>query len=223
MFPYQCCEEAEEPDEPKLTPPTIRPLDLPNKALRFVPVLNTFLKTKIEPKLQNNLDVQKQFFDVFKDSVTLIGNVYTKPGIVSGGSAGGGIVVGGVGTVKDEVLDSHLRDIAVKTEMVERMRSKILESTVEIETRKLEAELKNAEIELAKTATNTARYVATNNLDVKTGSDGFKALTTVSLGMGRLRDTDAVKTAKTGVAGAGAAPGVSPELKGMFEKLGRGF
>jgi len=221
MLPYVCCDPVEEePAEPPLPRPGIKPQFVLDKGISILPSRERFVKDKlsgfrqeIAPEWQREVQIQRDYVDVFKDSVRLMGTVYsgdtrlvTEPKLE-------------VDKASDPFLGFLLRELQLRREKVDFLRRETLNPAVDPERQKvLEVQVRDAEVALATSAGETAQFVASSKLDVKPGTDGFRAMTAVSDSLTRVQHKDALETAKKGLTGA-SGRGVSPEMKNVVGNI----
>jgi hypothetical protein len=213
MLPYVCCDEVEEaPAEPPRPRPTVKPPFVLETGVTINPSRERFVNDKlqgfraqIEPEWKRDVQIQRDYVDVFKDSVRLLGNVFKE-------APQGGRVVD---RVSDNALDERLRAFQSRVHEVDSLHVELLKPGVDPERRKVqEAELRDAETALALAAAETTRHVAESKLDVNPGSDGFTAMTTVSGGLARLSQKEALDQATRGL--KDASTDAPDELKVMI-------
>jgi hypothetical protein len=221
MLPYICCDPVEEATpEPPLPRPVFKPPFVLEQGIKVLPSREKFVKDKltgfradIEPEWKKEVQIQRDYVDVFKDSVKLMGNVFTANPKTEPGRR-----------VADPLLDLQIREIGVQREKVDLLRAEMLKSNADPERQKtLDIQLRDAEVSLATASGDTAQFIATSKLDLKEGSDGFTAMTAVSEGLGQLSHKDALEQAKKGLTAASGK--ATPELKGSIGVLlkNRGF
>jgi hypothetical protein len=222
MLPYYCCERPEqEVDEPPFKPPIVKPPYIIDRGITLIPSRDRFfedIKRKIEPEWKGAIDLERKYFDTFKDTVTLIGSVYS--GLPKVTTPGGGAI-----QVTDPKLDAHLKETRVKSESVDFIRNEMLKAGDDVEKMAtLEANLKEAEVDLAKSIATTTEYVAKSPMEMGPNSDGFAAMSALSTAVTKISNTAALKEVKTGLEGAakeaaagpnsGAAAAIGNMLKG---------
>lgn len=215
MLPYVCCDLVEEePDEPPLSKPQVKPPFVLEQGVKVLPSRERFVKDKllgfraeIEPAWKRDVRIERDYVDVFKESVNLMGTVFAgdprrpdlrEPGIVKAG---------------DPLLDLQLRDLRLRMEKVDLLRAEMLKPGAD--PARLEIQLREAEAALAVGAVETSRLVADAKLDVSTGSEGLTAMTAVSEGVSRLHNQAARNKVRAGLKEVDA----SPELRGVITNL----
>jgi hypothetical protein len=226
MLPYFCCDPvevmAQEPAEPPLPRPVDKPPFILERGVSIFPSRERYIRDKlssfrqqIEPDRREEIQIQRDYVDVFKESVRLMGTVYsgdpqrivTDPKNL------------GLGRITDPLLDLQVRDIRLRLDRVDLLRMELIKPNVDPERQKmLETQLRDAEVALAVAAGETAQLVAGSKLDVKPGSEGFTAMAAVSDGLARLQHKDALEAARKGLAAASSRGG-SPEMKGVIGNL----
>ncbi|HWM89808.1 MAG TPA: hypothetical protein VN493_03505 [Thermoanaerobaculia bacterium] len=214
MLPYFCCETGDEvAAETPLPKPDVRPVWVRDNGISILPsreaVINTKLndfRLEIEPKIKEQVDVQKEYFQVFRESVSMIDNVYNNVGRTS---------TEGRPHFVDSFLDLLMQETDLGNRKVDYLRNRAIEPDVPQEKRAVyEEQLKRAEMELAKSIEDSVRYVSTSGLEVRTGSEGFRAMTEVSGSLMKLTNKEAVTAAKTRLTQVGET--AKPELKLMI-------
>lgn len=202
MLSYVCCEtEEEEADETPLPGPKVKPGWI-DPGIRIVPSLDKIIKTKInvfetelDKKWNPKLDLQKDYFNVFKESVGMMGNVLIDVGKGKAPTVSGG-------KLTDNLLDLRVNEAKLMREKVDLLNRKAADPALAEEVRtKLQEEVKAAETGLAKSLEETTRYISESGADVSTEGEGFKAMLEVSSGFALLTDTETLKIAKTGLTG----------------------
>jgi hypothetical protein len=202
-LPYFAGERPEESvDEPPLKPPIWKPPYIIDRPIKLIPSRERLLadfKTKIEPDWTGAIDLEKKSFDTFKESFALASSVYA--GLPRTTTPGAGTI-----KVTDPKLDLHLNDTQAKTESVDFIRNEILKAGADEGKRTaLEANLKEAEVDLAKSIATTTEYVAKSPMDMGANSDGLAAMGALSNAVAKINSTAALKEVKTGLEGAQAA------------------
>lgn len=198
-LPYWLEEDEDDAmDEPTLPRPNIKPGLVIDKGISLLPprtkVVKDWFKVDIEPDWTTKLNQHVGYFDVFKNSITTMGEVFTnlekrtidiknvKP------------------SVSNQALDLLLKEQQVKAEKIELMRNQMLDVDMPDDKRtNLKEGIKKAEAELAKSLEETTRFVAANNLDLTAGGDGQKAMTMVKTQSSSLVDSTAIKNFNSGV------------------------
>jgi hypothetical protein len=212
MLPYICCDPVEEaPPEPPLPRPVVKPKFVVEQGVKVLPSREKLIKEKltgfraeIEPEWKKDLQIQTDYVNVFKDSVKLMGTMYTANPKAAVGPK-----------VADPLLDIHLREMDVQREKVDYLLAEKLKPSADPERQKtIDSQLNDAELALATAAGDTTQYVATAKLDVKEGGDGLAAMTVVSEHIGRLVSKDAQEQVRKGFTAASAK--ATPELRGTF-------
>ncbi len=218
MLPYRAVEAVEEtPQEAPLPKSNFKPELLSEKAIKFAPymdrsLLDRFVKERftgftaeLAPLWKKDIDAQKEYFNVFKDTVKLTRDVLIKNDRVTSDPRE-------LPAVTDPQLGLLMEDTRIREHRLELVRSQTLNPAVNpAESQKL---IREAELEYAKSLINTTQYVATSKLDVNPGKDGHVALQYVSQGTNKLNDTEALNEVKMGFEKAGNV--ATPEAKKLI-------
>jgi len=198
MLPYHCCEVAPEvqPKEPILPRPGFRDGTLLG-GISLNPTPDKFIEghlTQFTQKVVNpKIEVQSQYFDFFKNSMTTVASVFNA-------ANAGRTIVGGV-KLNDRFLDASMNETRAKQMKIDLLREKAADPAAPKESRdKFAAEATVAERDLAKSIQATAQYVSDAGVDVSPGSEGFHALLEVSETIGKISDTRAMNSMNKGFA-----------------------
>lgn len=204
MLPYHCCEPVPEvqPTEPTLPhkPPFLPPLVF-KEGITLVPAydqyidlrLQSFAKDVIDPKI----NVQKDYFNFFKDSMTTVAGVF---------SGADGRMKAAETKFTDPELQAILDEANAKQVKIDVYKEKAKEAPPASDTRKnYEDAAKVAEADLVKSIASGARYISDANINVSAGSEGFNAMTLILGAVGKIADP-------------GARTSMTKELKGLKDK-----
>ncbi|WP_437682270.1 hypothetical protein [Sorangium sp. So ce131] len=217
MLPYLCCEPEEQEAEPPMRTP-IKP-DL-SRAITLAPPITGQVRSGIDrfwadtaPLVQQRIDLgQKGYFEVFKDTATLMSTLTTRPGASGGGS----------GSVEDERLGELLRTLEARGAEVSHLdRQLVNPARTDAERRVLGEQISVAESDLADAIVVTVDYVARSGLGVREGTDGFTAMMAVTDALARLVDFDV--TTKTVDQLERLSESASEDLKRMLGVLSKRF
>ncbi|MEW6428990.1 MAG: hypothetical protein AB1568_13250 [Thermodesulfobacteriota bacterium] len=176
-LPY-CCRDGseEEEEEPALTKPAFRPPFLIEEGIRVLPSIDRRLdmfQMQIEPIWQEKFDIKNNFFATFKESVSMMGEVYANVGKTSATGAAAGYM--------DKYLDMMARAAGAQKEMVEYYTARAKDPATPAEERTAAAEkARQAEEAVAGIVKETAVYVVSENKPVAVGSEGYKAMMAMS-------------------------------------------
>ena len=204
MLPYSCCEtEEEEPDEPQLTKPGWKPGSIVTGGIKVNPSLDKFVGGKLDNFKQKEIDpqinIQKGYFDVLKESWTTMTGVLGNMKLGGGEMTGGGITKG-PRAYGDRLLQASVEEAKAKQQRVTVLQEKANDPNLTQEERDNYAlQAKGAEADLANTIHETVKYVADSGADVSTGSDGYHAMLEMSDSAGAIKDNAAKETLKTGL------------------------
>lgn len=179
-LPYDWCDVAEDqPEEPVLPPPVFRtPLPIDN-SIRIKPPLEEFVGTRIkqfqaeiEPVFNAKVDLQKDYFRFFKESVSALGEVVAPK---TGTRAGLATVYA------DDLLGVTMDDVATKTEQIDRLRNFLARSDLSDVQRKTGlTQLAALQSDLSRSIVNATAYINSAGIDVSTAADGGKALAVIA-------------------------------------------
>ncbi len=230
-LPYRWAEtvQPEPQPEPQPTPKvSIKPdpdwvvdhgISIQPSREKFVAEKLAGLKTELKP----TVDLQSQMLKIFSDSVSVMTTAATRPPRDTAVESESGPPAGGPpaslsrlpasSQVGDELLSLQLQEGQLKADKLELLRGKALEPGAD--TKALGKQIKETELELAKSLAATASYVATTGMDISTDSEGFTAMKMVSSHASRLSDEEAVAAANAGLTQA-SDEAVQPELKTMI-------
>lgn len=223
MLPYSSREQRVEPPKPPPLPPRPRPPIVFEKPIRLVTLPDKFrfdkLRTELSTGLQKDFAVQKQFFDgVIAGAGGKLGSVTTTFPDVTGGLGGKGF--------SDPVLNAHTLDTVAKTQVVDTIRTRLLDPQLDDATRgTLEKQLEVAETQLASTIVTVTEYVAGANLDVKTGTEGAAAMALASSSLSKVGNIEALTQVEKGLNTIGTKAGTAPEVRVVIGGMlgGRGM
>ncbi|MGX2040183.1 hypothetical protein ACWJKU_08620 [Methylocaldum sp. MU1018] len=212
MLPYYCCDTAEEEtDEPVLSKPGLRPDWILDHGIQMQPSREKFLKDRLDVfekvkladfkgEIVQQLGFQKEYLNVFKDSVTMVSDVYRNLGVDKAGMS--------IGKLQDEYLDLQIKEAEYNRQKADYLRRQASRPDLTSDAKaKIETQLREAESELAKSIERTAGYVASSGMDVSSGSDGYKAMQVVADSMASVTDAQALGSVKTRLEGISAATG----------------
>jgi hypothetical protein len=179
-LPYYWPETAEnQPQEPVLQPPVFRPPLLIDNSFQLKPPLDfqfntrlTDFQAKIEPLWNAKLDVQKDYFNFFKDSIGVFSKVVTP-------QAPGKLGLANLYT--DGVLGVSMEDLTNKADQINTLRDLLSRSDITDAQRKAATtQLQSLQADLSKSIVAATTYISTVGIDVATAADGGKALSTIA-------------------------------------------
>jgi hypothetical protein len=213
MLPYYWEDTTEATvEEPPLTIPPIRPDWIITNGIKVIPSLNRnildIFKRDVEPVWQGKLDLQKKYFDVFQQSVTLMGNVFQKDyfslfkdSVTLTRDVIGGKDIGRPSKVyTDPLLNIKMQELDTKRQKVDILKQKAVQTDLPAETRAAYAEqAKAAEMELAQSLQESVQYIVESGQELSTGSDGFNAMMTIDSTRNTLTQENAVNTLRDGL------------------------
>ncbi len=189
-LPYSWPETAEDqPVEPDLKKPDFR-LPRIDGSVKLRPPIDVLINSKltdfqakIEPVWNAKLDMQKDYFKFFKDSVGAFSNI-VKP------------VTPGLQVLprnfSDDLLNLSIADIQTKTDQIDRMRAILARPDIPPEQRDAGMKrIETMEVDLAKSVVSATQYVSTTKMDIATGADGGKALEIIASSAGKVSSAGA--------------------------------
>lgn len=147
--------------------------------------LDNFRFDQLE-KIQTRMQTQ------FENSITLIGNVFSK---VDKGELKSVVV----GQSAIELLDMMVRETNTKRQTAYLLKEQARRASSEAERRIFQAQVKEAELDLANSIQETTNYISDLSIDVSEGSAGFTAIGEISTSLGAITDNEAFTTAMKGV------------------------
>jgi len=211
-LPYYCGETAEEEaDEPALSKPGLRPDWILDHGVQMQPSREKFVKDRFDAfekdtladfkgEIEQRIGFQKEYLNVFKDSVTMVSDVYRNIGADKTGAS--------VANLQDEYLDLQVKEAEYNRKKTDYLRRQASRPDLEADAKaSIETQLKEAEKALAKSIERTAGYVASSGIDVSSGSDGYKAMQVVTEGAASVTDAQTRGSMKTNLEGISAATG----------------
>lgn len=221
MLPYRVEEEDDdEVDEPVLPRPPIRPDWVVTGGIKLLPpsskVVKDWFKVDIEPSWNEKLTRHTGYFDVFKDTINTMGDVF---GNLDRNKIAGIEDI----KVKDAYLNYKLQETELQRKQIELLREQLLDTSLpERERTKVEEELGKVELEFANKLEDTTRYVADGNLDINKGGDGYQALLKVQTNANNLKSPGAIDKFNSGIGQLQQDVGSrNPALGGMLGKFRR--
>ena len=223
MLPYYCCDIVEEePAQPPLKKPGLRPGWIVGNGITVLPSrtkfvkdrLDTFKTDQLEGMVKNRLDSFKlEHVDSLKERLDWVWNqkfdaqqkeyfnaVKETVNLMGNALAGkqqmaveaGGMMAGGA--YRDEGLGQRVADAKQKQAVVTYYRTKASQPDVPADKRQVYQErAQEAEAELAGAVAETAKYVAASKQEVALGSESQAALMEVSAGMQAITSPQAVE------------------------------
>jgi hypothetical protein len=188
-LPYSWPEFAEDqPDEPDLKPPVFRPPVLIDNSFKLKPPIDVLFQTKlsafqteIEPIWKRELDIQKDYFKFFKDSVGAFTDIVTpKPPTK----------VGLTTSFADELLSVAVTDVQNRTDQIEKLRAILSRPDITNDQRKRGLDQLTAmQTDLANSIVGATQYITSFGADVAAGTDGGKALAIIAGSAGQVSDS----------------------------------
>jgi hypothetical protein len=191
---YHAPEPEREPVEPALPAPGVRPPYVVDEGVRIIPPRTKFFRDRIfdfertilEPKLQQNLRLQTQYLDVFKDSYL---NVF-KDSLNVIKNVDPRLVPGTVGPFQDPNLGMLVEQNALSRQRLETLVDHAGRPDLDPgQKRFLEGQVLAAQEDLARGTQRIADYVSEGQVEVRAGSEGFNAILQVSESMSLISET----------------------------------
>ncbi|MGI0494761.1 hypothetical protein ACN4EG_23490 [Alkalinema pantanalense CENA528] len=218
MLPYYWEDVVEEEAEDLTwTKPTIRPDWVIENGVKVIPSLSTVFTDKItgfkrefEPIWEEKLNLQKNYFDVFKQSVTLMSDVVQKDylKIFQDSVTLTSNVITKRTTDKvgvnfaDPLLGIKVNETELNRQKVDILRQKAQQPDLPADQRKLfEQQAKDAEVLLARSIQDTTTYISTTGVDVSGNSEGLQAMLTVSDSMKSITQAETLKGVQDNLVG----------------------
>jgi hypothetical protein len=184
-LPYLCCApEADEPPPPPSKPPKLkpglvfeRPLTLFNPIEERVQEDITRFWIVTEPKVKEQINLQKDYLQMYKDSVAAVGGIVTKDLKQA--------------QVADRLLALQLDELDLKSQTRDLMQGMLLDPSVsEADKKRVREDIQQVESEIAKLANDTATRVVSLNLAIEPGGDGLMALTSANRQVSKLQSSN---------------------------------
>jgi len=221
MLPY--AEHITEAPKPPKLDPLPKPPILIDKPIRIAAFPDKVRFEKIRTDFLN--DVKK---DVAAQT-TYVSGLKDTLDIFLGAKAGVGFGTAGgfnPSVAADPVLDLNIRDMAVKGQKVDLLRTRLLELGPDDPMRPaIETQLEASEGELSSAILTTTQYVASTGTDLAPGSDGAKAISTASAAFTKVSDINALANLEKGLTSLGNKAATTPAARTAIGNLlaGRGF
>lgn len=226
MLPYYCCDSAEEePPQPPLKKPGLRPGWIVGNGISVLPSrdklikdkLNIFKTDQLEGFVKTRLDGFKlEHVDVLKDKLDGAWNQKFDSqqqqyfgtmkesvnllgnALISRKAVAGDIVTGGL-NFTDKTLQQKVADAREKQLVADYLRNKAIQSDLPADKRALyEQQALEAENDLAISITDTTKYVAESKTDVSVGSEGMAAMLQLQNGLQTITNDKAVAVVADG-------------------------
>ena len=226
MLPYYCCDTAEEePIQPPLKKPGLRPgwivgngiTVLPSRDKLIKDKLNIFKSGPLEELVKTKLDGFKlDHVDVLKDKLDVewskkfdsqkqeyFGTMKDSVNLlgnalISRKELAVDTIRGSV-NLSDKTLAQKVSDAAEKQIVADYLRNKAVQSDLPADTRTLyERQAKEAENDLAVAITDATKYIADSKTDVSVGSEGMAAMLELNNGLRAITDAKAVTVVTDG-------------------------
>ncbi|MEG3437609.1 hypothetical protein V0288_10810 [Pannus brasiliensis CCIBt3594] len=202
MLSYYWEDQGEEvPDEPPLTKPPIRSDFVIDRGIRILPSvkkgLTDFLKEPefnqrlydftFEPVFTRPIDQQQKYMEIYKDYVSSTIGIFSQiePKIAF--------------QYTNPELGFQMREVSLNQEKLAYQKQQLGRPTLtDVERQAITEKVRQAETELATSIQKTTDYIARSNVDVSSGSEGFRAVLDISNSLGNLsREGQAYRNLQT--------------------------
>jgi hypothetical protein len=192
MLPYYIDDSVDEEDEPEIPRPGIRPdwsrIDngirvLPSRDKLFRDFDVNFQK-KFDPIITEKVNTQQKYADLYKDYIESATKIFTTIDPRRLPSRTDKVVT-------DALLDAQLSDAQTKRRKLDLLRDRAAQKDLPAASRQILADqILVAEQELGRSVKDMATYVATFDVDVSVGSEGYLALNEVSTHLGSITNRE---------------------------------
>lgn len=219
-------EREEEPEEPTLEPPVVRPPYIVDEGIRIIPQLDRFFDDRIfvferdvvDPLVNQKFDFQTQYLDLFKQTYTDV--FRSSLDVIKGTDLKAG-TVDLVDKYSDPALGLMMEESRLEKQRLDMLTEQAAKPNVTPEEKQfLDRQILVAQEDLAKTSERITDYVSEAGVEVKTGSEGFQAVMEVSENMAKISEgavLDATKTNLGKVMDSTANVGLKTMLGGMLQ------
>jgi len=219
MLPYYCCDTAEEePAQPPLRKPGLRPGWVVGNGITVLPSRDEFVKGKLEIFKTNQLDgfvkakldtFRQEHVDILKENLneawnrkfdsqqqeyfgTMKESVNLLGNALISRKEAAIDIIGNSADFTDKTLGQKVSDAKEKQLVRDYLRKKAAQSDLSTEQQALyEQQAKEAETELAAAITGTAKYIAESKINVSAGSEGMAAMLELHNGLQSITDDKA--------------------------------
>ena len=214
MLSYQVCDTDEaEADEPGLTTPGIKPGWLIQNGINLLPSLNKFVdgklggfKLALDTELAPKFNTQEQYFNVVKDSINLMGNVFGSKQQITGQVAVAGADITNASAYQDKQLGYYTADADNIKKLVSYYDSRLKQPDIDSATKaELTKQRDAAEAKLVTALDTLGKYVAEQPHDVSLGSESYNSMLVLSQGVQAVQDNTLRSNLKQTIAGATGA------------------
>jgi hypothetical protein len=197
MLPYHCCEAAPEvqPQEPPLPPhkPPFKTPGVIREGITLVPSFDKYFAGQLDKFTRDVLDpkinIQKDYFNFFKDSMTTVAGVF---------SGADGRMKAAEGKFADPELQAIVDEARAKQVKIDVYKEKAKDTTLPQAVRgNYEKAAIVAEGELVKSIASGARYVSDADIHVSAGSEGFSAMMVLFDSIGKMSNSEARTSMKS--------------------------
>ncbi|HEY9698918.1 MAG TPA: hypothetical protein V6D10_16765 [Trichocoleus sp.] len=201
MLPYYVCESVDEEDEPEIPRPGIRP-DWSNidNGIRVLPSRDKLLKDfdrnfrrDFDSVITDKVNVQQKYAEIYKEYIESATKIFTT------------IDPRRLQTkidrsFTDALLDAQTIDAQAKRRKLDLLRERAgQEDLPEANRRILNDQILVAQEELGRSVKEMATYVATFNVDVSVGSEGYLAMNEVSNHLGSITSQEIRADVRSGL------------------------
>jgi hypothetical protein len=217
---YVCDSEETTADEPGLTAPTVKPGWLIQNGINLLPSLDKYVGTRLntfklalDTELTPKFDNQQQYFNVVKDSIDMIGTVFTGKQLPADIIAPGAAGTMNLNAYQDKQLGYFTVLADNNKQLVGYYDAQLSRPELDAATKAdIQSKRDAAQADLVKSLDTLGSYVAAQPQDVTVGSESYNSMVVLSQGVQSVQDTAALKTLRTNITG----------VTGATQKLGFG-
>lgn len=221
MLPYYYPDKIEEePKEPDLPKPPIKIPWIIDHGIKVGPSLGKYVDKKLGV-LETDLDLKwKTKFDLQKESYTDSANILSQ--VLTYKPKGPGVVTPGE-RYTDRFLEFKVKEAQNKREMIDYVNARIQDSAVTPEAKATyEAQVKEAQAELAKSIQDTTNYLERSAANVASGTEAHHAIQELATNAVVITDAAVVENVTTGLKGvmeATANPNLRIEIGHVIKRI----
>jgi len=222
-----CCipepEIIEQPEEPELPKPPIRPPFIIDSGVFLNPTLDLFFNKKfavekidIDKRITQELNIQEQVVSSFKESFSIYSNsMFKMPVEVAGGNVVGGSSIGNKNPGSRAGLLGRLLETRV---LILEQQKKELENPglSATERNNIMREKEKSEAEIVKEVQKTVTALSAKNVSVETGSEGGKTITQLISAMRALEGNPQARNRAVSVVSEAQERTTNTKLKKAF-------
>ncbi|MBL1179244.1 hypothetical protein [Pantanalinema sp. GBBB05] len=207
MLPYYVLDRVDEEDEPEIPKPGIRPdWSRIDNGIRVLPSREKLFKdfdrnlrrdfdSITNSKIDDKVNVQQRYADLYREYIESATKIFTtidprrlqtQPNKV----------------IADSLLDAQLVDAHTKRRKLDLLRERAARQDLPDTSRQiLDRQILVAEEELGRSVQDMATYVATFDVDVSVGSEGYLAMNEVSTHLGSITNREVRASLQKGLSG----------------------